>query len=110
VKPFAEANHAPVVVLAHAADLAAKAGETVKLSAQGTSDPDGNRLTYRWWQYAEADTYTGAVNIAQADAPNASFVAPRDAVSGDTVHIICEVTDNGSPALTRYQRVIVTIK
>jgi hypothetical protein len=110
VKPYAEANHPPVVVLAHANDLTAKPGETVKLSAQGTSDPDGNKLTFRWWQYAEADTYSGAVNIAHADAPEASFVAPLDAVSGDTVHIICEVTDSGSPVLTRYQRVIVTIR
>ena len=25
------------------------------------------------------------------------------------IHVICEVTDNGSPELTRYQRVVVTV-
>jgi hypothetical protein len=30
--------------------------------------------------------------------------------SGETIHIICEVTDQGTPELTRYQRVIITIE
>ena len=37
-------------------------------------------------------------------------ITPTDAKVGDTLHLICEVTDNGTPALTRYQHVIVTIK
>lgn len=110
VKPYADANHAPVVVLAHAPDLTAKIGEVVKLSAEGTSDPDGHKLTYRWWQYAEADTYSGAVNIQQFNTSKASFTIPSDATPTNTIHLICEVTDNGSPALTRYQRVIVTVR
>ena len=28
---------------------------------------------------------------------------------GETVHIICEVTDRGEPPLTRYRRVIVNV-
>jgi hypothetical protein len=35
-----------------------------------------------------------------------TFAAPDDAGNGDTIHIICEVTDSGNPPLTRYQRVI----
>jgi hypothetical protein len=38
----------------------------------------------------------------------ASFVAPNE--PGKQVHIILEVTDNGRPALTGYQRVICNIK
>ena len=110
VKPYADANHAPVVVLAHALDLTAKVGEVVKLSAEGTSDPDGHILTYRWWQFAEADSYSGAVNIQQFDTPKASFIIPSDANPTDTIHLVCEVTDDGSPSLTRYQRVIVTVR
>lgn len=110
VKSPAEANHAPVVVTAHAADLTARAGETVNLSAHGTSDPDGDHLIYRWWQYAEADSYAGAVSIGQADTQNSTFTIPDDAVPGDTIHIICEVTDKGAPPLTRYQRVVVTVR
>ena len=56
VKPYDEANHPPVVKLAHARDLTVQPGQTVSLSAAGTTDPDGNALTYRWWQYQEADS------------------------------------------------------
>lgn len=33
-----------------------------------------------------------------------------EAEQGGTIHIICEVTDKGSPALTRYQRFIITVE
>lgn len=35
---------------------------------------------------------------------------PKDAVAGQTIHFILEATDDGSPSLTRYQRIIITIK
>ena len=56
VKPYAEANHPPVVKLAHARDLSVRPGEQISLSAEGTTDPDGDTLSYRWWQYHEADS------------------------------------------------------
>ncbi|MDB4582401.1 DUF1593 domain-containing protein [Draconibacterium sp.] len=110
VKSYEEANHQPVVRLNHAVNLKAKPGETVKLSAKGTFDPDGDELIYRWWQYEEADSYTGNIDILNPDKQNVSFVLPNDAKNGDTIHIICEVSDNGSPQLTRYQRIILTVK
>ena len=57
VKSYEEANHAPVVMLAHEADMQAEEGSRICLSAEGTKDPDGDKLTYRWWQYQEAGTY-----------------------------------------------------
>jgi hypothetical protein len=36
-------------------------------------------------------------------------VVPVNAVPGQTIHMILEVTDDGTPALTRYQRVVVTV-
>ena len=79
VKPFAEANHPPSVKLAHAADLKVRAGKKVKLSAKGTTDPDGNKLTYRWWQYNDAGTYKGAVEIRNSNKKKACFKMPNDA-------------------------------
>jgi len=35
---------------------------------------------------------------------------PADAKTGDTIHLIAEVTDSGKPPLTRYARVIVTVR
>ncbi len=110
MKSYEQANHPPVVVLEHAADLKVKPGATVKLSAQGTSDPDGDKLSYCWWQYEEADTYNGIVDIRNVGEQDASFSIPCDAVKGETIHIICLVTDTGIPQLTRYQRVVVTIE
>ncbi|MHC4581925.1 MAG: hypothetical protein ACYS14_10745 [Planctomycetota bacterium] len=35
---------------------------------------------------------------------------PGNGGKGKTIHVVCEVTDNGTPRLTRYQRVIVEIE
>ena len=109
VEPYARANHPPVVALAHAADLRARAGETVKLVAQGTTDPDGDELSYRWWQYRDAGTFAGSLEVRDSAKAAASFTVPAAAPKGETIHMICEVTDSGTPRLTRYQRVVVTV-
>jgi hypothetical protein len=109
VKPFADANHPPVVALAHAADLRARPAEAVQLSAQGTTDPDGHELTYRWWHDRAAGTCSATLEIPRANDPVATFQVPATAAPGETLHLICEVTDRGAPRLTRYQRVIVTV-
>jgi len=110
VKSYKEANHPPVVKLAHALDLKVQPGQKVSLSASGTTDPDGDELTYRWWQYQQADTYEGAIDIVNARKQDASFTVPGHGGKGKTIHIICEVTDKGTPQLTRYQRVVVEIE
>ena len=110
VKSYAEANHPPVVTLAHSRDMKVRPGATVPLSARGTEDPDGDALTYHWWQYRDAGTYDGTVEIRDATGQDASFTVPGDAGKGETIHIICEVTDAGTPPLTRYQRVVVTVE
>ena len=54
-------------------------------------------------------TYTSTVSIREADKANAILRIPQDA-AGKELHIICEVTDNGTPALTSYRRVIIRPK
>jgi len=110
VKNVEEANHPPIVKLQGALKLKAQAGERLELSAKGTTDPDGDELTYQWWQYQEADTYEGSIKIISADKPDASFVVPNDIQKGKTIHVVCQVTDDGVPALTRYQRIVITIQ
>lgn len=107
VKEFKEANHAPVAEVKGALTRDVKAGETVKLAATAT-DPDGDKLTCKWWQYADADSAAATVTITNSNSlDNASFVVPNE--PGKQVHIILEVTDDGTPELKYYQRVIVTI-
>lgn len=104
---FGGANHHPVAELAHPDDIRVRPGDDVHLSAAGSSDPDGDELSYTWWQYKEAGSYSGSVDIVGATSQDASFVAPD--VNGEDVHIVLEVQDNGTPPLKRYRRVIVTI-
>ncbi len=105
---FDEANHPPMVRLVHPDTLTIRSGEPVRLDASGTTDPDGDRLDVRWWVYPEAGTYeSGPVEIASA-GPTASFVAP-EVESPQTLHLIVAAQDYGTPSLTRYGRVVVTV-
>jgi hypothetical protein len=109
VKDFAHANHAPVVHLVHSNSLKAKNGAIIQLN--GTAiDPDNNSISYRWWQYAEAGSYDGKINIQHPNEKKAAFTIPKDAKPGQTIHVILECKDNGVPSLTRYQRVVVQIQ
>jgi hypothetical protein len=107
VKSYDDANHAPVVSTPHLG-MVMPPGRRVALSGSAM-DPDGDAVTFNWWQYYEADTYGGKIAIDGADTRDASFVVPADATPGDTIHAILEVKDSGTPALTRYQRVVVTV-
>lgn len=103
---FKAANHPPTVKAVGALDRTVKPGETVRLAATA-SDPDGDKLTYRWWRYDDADTYSGAVTLEYPGALTASMNVPGDIRPGETIHLILEVTDGGSPSLTRYQRTVL---
>jgi len=105
---YADANHPPVVTVAGPLDVLASPGETIKLTGK-VSDPDGNAVAVKWWQF-RAGTYPGQVAILNPGALQTKVTIPKDAVAGQTIHIILEATDNGTPALTRYRRVIITIR
>jgi hypothetical protein len=119
IKPYGEANHPPVPRLAHPDRLTAKLGERVNLSAEGTTDPDGDALSYHWFYYSEAGTFTTSssrsgqpVEIKNFDRPKAWFTVPAGRVTAPdpgTMHVILAVTDHGTPRLTRYRRVIVDV-
>jgi hypothetical protein len=109
-KEFSECNHPPVPKLAHSESFTVKSGEEFTLSGKGTTDPDGDSMSYYWFQYREAGTLDEPIRFQYA--PNLyaipSITAPV-VKEPKTVHFILKVTDKGTPALTRYKRVIVTI-
>ncbi|HEV9036154.1 MAG TPA: nucleoside hydrolase-like domain-containing protein [Puia sp.] len=109
-KAFSECNHPPVPVLAYGERLTVKSGQVFHLSAAGTTDPDGDSMSYLWSQYPEAGSYKGIVSFRPyaANLYDLPVTAPQvDSVC--TIHFILAVTDKGTPPLTRYRRVIVTV-
>lgn len=117
IKPYKDANHPPRIQLTTPQYINAKPGEKISLSAAGTTDPDGNQLTYQWFYYAEAGSFTISTSrtgepmkIDDAHSMDASFTIPTKFGRAGTIHIIVAVTDNGTPALTRYGRIIVNVQ
>ena len=51
----------------------------------------------------------GAVELDRSSGPTASFEVPGDAEPGQTIHVVAEAADDGSPALTRYERFVVSV-
>ncbi len=109
VRSFAETNHAPQVRLAHPDRLTVKSGQRFVLSAADSIDPDGDSLSFQWFHYQEIGHWQSpipngiAANIHTVDFMAPTVIAPREA------HFIVRVTDKGTPPLTRYRRVILTI-
>ena len=128
IAPYAKANHPPVVQVNGVAGIApllldVNVGDTITLDAAGTRDPDGEALRYRWFNYAEAgfdrDVAPADVAIQGAEGVRARVTAnatcrpdwlrSRPCPASGVAHVILTVTDAGTPALTRYRRVIVTV-
>jgi hypothetical protein len=109
IKPYAEANHPPVPRLNHPDRLTVKSGQGFILDAYGSSDTDGDSISYLWFHYPEAGTYKELITTGGAEnADRFSVTAPK--VDQEvTLHFILRVTDKGTPPLSRYQRVIVTV-
>lgn len=130
VLPYAKANHPPLPVVNGSAGEAplvvkARVGQAVALDASASRDPDGQRLTYRWFAYDEAGfdgkapnpvvriahpasaratlTLTARCGKSWLDLPQMTCPPQRQA------QVILAVTDSGSPSLTRYRRILVEV-
>jgi hypothetical protein len=109
VKSYQECNHPPVPMLSHPQVITVKSGEGFSLDASGTTDPDGDSLSFQWFNYPEAGSYKKPTTIASAENMRAVWVIAPEVDQMETAHFILKVTDKGEPPLTRYHRVIVNI-
>lgn len=107
-----EGNRNPIVVIdGHRGPsplvVHAKAGETIRLDASRSNDPDGDAIQYLWWQQPEIGSAKLAIDSAKSNV--ATIRIPADA-TGQQLHLICEATDQGAFHLKGYQRVILYIR
>ncbi len=103
---YQNANHPPVVKLLHNHHLWIYPGQMLTLEGKA-KDPDGDKISSRWWVYHEVGTYPHPINLNGADQLKLNFKVPADFKHGQTIHLILEVTDEDPIPLTRYQRVIL---
>jgi hypothetical protein len=104
-------NRNPVVIINRdksldAIEIHGKPGKRVRLDGRRSFDPDGDQLNFNWWVMPEAGTYRQEITISENNSDRITLRVPDDA-AGKSIHIICEVTDNGNPALTSYRRIII---
>lgn len=107
-KTYKEANHAPIVVLNSKEEITVKSGQEFSFNASDSFDPDGDNLSYLWFNYPEAGSYKKEIKVSPENYPGFSIKAP-EVEKQETVHFILKLTDKGTPQLSSYKRIIVTI-
>ena len=129
VNDYKHANHSPVLEIngnggTSPIYVATKVGQPATLDASASHDPDGQRIEYHWFHYAEAgsaEASLAAVTISGADTAKAVVTPtatcrpvwlklPTPCPSQGIAHIILAVTDTGSPRLTSYRRIVLTVR
>ena len=64
-------------------------------------------LRSSWWQYLEAGSYKGYVEL-KGWGSSMTFTAP-EVSAPETIHMIFEASDRGTPPLRSFERVVITV-
>ncbi len=135
-KDLSKTNHAPVAMVNDSTTgpeplmLEAEAGTEILLDASKSYDPDGDNLTFRWFQYKDVtatqwwvDAEVATIEIEALDEqkegriikiklppPERCAIDPFTGMpkeKGHVFHLVLELKDNGSPSLTTYKRIVM---
>lgn len=131
LKPYGKSNHPPIPAIDGDSGQAVLSrtmivGEPLRLDSSTTRDPDGDKFSYHWFLYNEAGVELGGrpadVSLSGAETAEVHVEAHGTCTSAwlpelapacpeeGKIHLVLAVTDRGTPALTRYRRVIITVK
>jgi len=110
--PYAEANHNPIAMIGsdNSKDIVTmkiRPGETIKIDASKSYDPDGDKISFNWWEYSEVSV--SRISISNSNEAVVRVEIPEQCPKGD-IHLILEVKDDGSPELVSYRRIILQVK
>jgi len=127
VNDFKNANHSPKVIVNGDSSpnpiyYSGKPGQKIVFDAGESTDPDGDLLFYRWFIDEEISTIKGAIikhekkQFHEADGygsrtpewEKATISLPEDCKG--VLHLILQCTDYGSPALSRYRRMVINVE
>jgi len=124
---FEDANHAPVAVVNQHCGLAPveitmRPNQTIQLNAGASYDPDGDQLSFKWWQYVDPSntewppsTDALSLKIRGSSSSHPTITLPSENTLWQaggahedhlerTLHLILEVSDG---ALVSYRRILV---
>ncbi|WP_077622549.1 DUF1593 domain-containing protein [Sediminibacillus massiliensis] len=137
---YKDANHHPTLTVKEGLDLEVERGEEVTLHAIGSDpDGDSLTYSWwRYFEadtYEDSKAppliveqkleggmqlglhrrlnrgeVTNSIALSGSDTDTVTLTIPKDAKTGDTIHLIAEVKDDGIHELKRYQRVILTVR
>lgn len=109
-----EVNHEPLAVINKdksnkIISIHGQPGKQISLNAAGSSDQDGDKISFNWFFYKEASSYKENISIGQPASAKQTIKVPED-IEDKEIHIVLEVHDNGAPNLVSYRRVIISKK
>lgn len=83
-------------------------GQTVKLSAQGSRDPDGNSFHTTWFIYREPGRCPAEAKILTTHGMETTLVIPQ-VENSLQIHILLQLQDTGNSPLMAYHRAVVEV-
>lgn len=102
---YKDAKHNPIIK-EKLVSLTIKAGEAIVLNTSCYS-PDGDRLSYEWFNYKETGTYDGEITIIN-NGDKCNLFIPSDA-KGKTLSIILRVSNSDILPLVSYARYFLKV-
>jgi hypothetical protein len=113
VEPYGKVNRNPVAVVNGMAEkspifINAVTGQELVFDASESYDPDGDELSFNWVFYYEI-YFPGCLVFNVSSDGSLCTVTVSESTGDENLHLILEVTDNNSPPLTGYKRIIINV-